>query len=547
MKHFVLFITLFCSAFVQAQDYIVDQYGFGGSFSSQPIKIISADDKIYLLISNLSPSLSGNLTAVDLGFNGFTTLVICLDENGNSLWQKMYGGTSGDTPTDIIDVGDGLVMSIASSSSPGTGNKTSELFTDQQFPNVDYWIVKIDYDGDIVWQKTYGSYQSDRPNSLSLTSNNNILITGYSALTEGGFINNISGNKTEPNKSRTDLWVILIDENGDEIWQKTLGVNDPNTDAIASHMGIALSNNKLFISGTTAFSGVSADKTVQSFGEYNAWLICLDESGNQLWDKVYGGNNGEINGHLLFDNFHVYYILESTSGVAGNRTTSTKGISDILIFKLDLDGNIVSQTNFGDMGITEIYSAYLYGNRIILSLIPGTEDASIDKSEDSKGGLDYWILSFDTETLDLVNEKSYGGVDGDAARSVVYFNEHLYIVGLSASGISGDKSVVNYGSTNAWILKVNPTHLLSAEEHFLFETTVYPNPTSSQINISFNEATQINKAVFYDVSGKIVLEQTFENNFESVYAINVSGLASGVYTLRLEGAGVVITRQVVVE
>ena len=547
MKYLLFCFYLILSLIGSAQNYIVDQYVYGGDWSDQPVKIIQANNNLFVLFVLGSGNGSGNLNFDAIECGGFSTLVLCLDEAGNNLWQSVLCGNSGDTPTDMIDVGDGIVICMSSSSSPGTGNKTSELFTNQQFPFTDYWIVKIDYDGNIIWQKSFGSFQSDFPKSLTLTSEGKILITGYSAITDGGFTVNTSGNKTAPNKGLTDLWIILIDENGNEIWQKTFGINDPNQSHLSIFGGEVLPNGNFLIFGRSSFLGISGDKSIESFGA-NGWLICLDEDGNKLWDKIYGGNPGEnINGGVLVNDNRIFLFLESYSGISGNRTVEIKGMQDILIYKLDLNGNILEQTCFGTEGNNEFYSAYLHQDKILLCARPDSDLPSIDKTEPSRGGMDYWIISFDKETLELVNEKTYGGTGQDLIRSVVFFNEHLYITGFSGSGIGGDKTVPNFGLGNAWILKINPTQLLYKEEHFLFETTIYPNPTTSQINITFNEATQLKKAFLHDVSGKVVLEQTFDNNFENVYAFNLSGFASGIYTLRLEGDGFVVTRQVVVD
>lgn len=549
MKSFSL-LTIFFVLNSHAQSFIADQYIFGGNSNDEPVKIIQAQNKLYMICSAGSFTNTGNLVYEDLGCSLSNTLLICLDENGNSLWQKVYCGNENDFAVDMIDVDNGIVMAIASKSDPLTGNKTTPAyhFPGEQGFKPDYWIVKVDYDGVILWQKTYGSTGSDWPLSLSVNGNNEILITGYSYDDSFGSVPNTSGNKSAVNKGQLDTWVLLLDENGDELWQKTLGVVSPSSVAINSHSGVVLPNGNIFVSSGSSFFGISGDKTVENFGGKNAWLVCLDASGNQLWDKIYGGDNGEDNGKMLVGENYVYYILESSSGVAGNRTTPTKGNTDILIYKMDFDGNIVGQTNFGDAGFTGIYSAYMHENRIILCLNPGSEEPSIDKSEPSRGAKDYWFLSFDTETLELVNEKTYGGPSGDLSKSAVYHNNHLFVIGGSISGVGGDKTVENYDFIDAWVLKLNPTHLLNIENHFLFiESTFYPNPASNQINIAFNEATQLNKAVLYDQSGKAVREQSYAQSFEQVYLFSTAGLASGVYTLSVMGNDFVKTQQVVVE
>ena len=64
---------------------------------------------------------------------------------------------------------------------------------------------------------------------------------------------------------------------------------------------------------------------------------------------------------------------------------------------------------------------------------------------------------------------------------------------------------------------------------------------------SFTEPTKLNKAVFYDLSGKVVREQSFEQSFDPIYVFGTAGLASGVYSLSLVGDGFVKTQRVAVE
>lgn len=547
MKTWLFYISCFVVVTLNAQNFVVQQYLFGGTGVEEPIKILKKNNVLYLLLRSGSLHNTGNLSFESLECFGNNTVVIKLDGTGSSVWQKLICGNASDTPTDIIDTGDGLLIGISSMSASGSGNKTSELFTNQEFPFSDYWLVKLDYDGNIVWQKTYGSYESDWPLSLSLANNGNILVTGYSAFLSGGFNQNVTGNKTAVNKGGTDTWVLLLDENGDEIWQKTIGVATGNQSYISTRNGLVLPNGNFLICSGVSYQGASGDKTAINFGGSDAWLVCLDQNGNQLWDKVYGGDGGETYGQIIVSDNNVFCIFQSSSGISGNRTSATKGLTDILVYKLDFDGNVISQNNFGDAGMTDIYSAYLHEDKIILCLIPDSEVPSYDKSEPSRGEMDLWILSFDTETLELVNEKTYGGSENDVARSVVFFDEHLYITGWSASNVSGDKTIPNFGLGNAWILKVNPTHLLTINEHVLINSTIFPNPATNQINISFSEPTKLKKAILYDISGKVVLEQDLSSNFEAVYVVNTQGLARGVYSLSLVGEGFVKTQQVVVD
>ena len=213
MKIAITLLFVLTLSLLYGQDFIEDQFVIGGGWSDNPTKVIHADGKMFFMFRGGSGPDTGNLNYIDEGFFGPFTLMVCTDANCNSIWQRGYGGFGPATPRDIIDVGDGLVMAMRAAVIQGTGNKTSPLFMDtvnQDSPYGDYWIVKIDYDGNILWQETFGSYQEDVPNSLTLAENGNILISGYSFQADPGLSTNISGNKTEPSKSKGDIWAILI-------------------------------------------------------------------------------------------------------------------------------------------------------------------------------------------------------------------------------------------------------------------------------------------------------------------------------------------------
>ena len=85
--------------------------------------------------------------------------------------------------------------------------------TEENFGEGDYWIVKLDKNANIEWQKTYGGSADDHPKTIAFTEK------GY--LIGGESRSNSSGNKRENIKEGTDLWLISLDNNGDELWQKT--------------------------------------------------------------------------------------------------------------------------------------------------------------------------------------------------------------------------------------------------------------------------------------------------------------------------------------
>ena len=72
----------------------------------------------------------------------------------------------------------------------------------------DCWLVKIDENGDMLWDKTFGGSQTDNGHGLLQTS-------------DGGFI--ISAITESYGAGSYDAWVIRTDADGNEIWNKTYG------------------------------------------------------------------------------------------------------------------------------------------------------------------------------------------------------------------------------------------------------------------------------------------------------------------------------------
>ena len=80
----------------------------------------------------------------------------------------------------------------------------------------DYWIIKIDANGNKLWDKTIGGGKNDYLRAITKTDDGAFLLTGYSD-------SNGTGDKTQPSQGGTDYWVVKIDANGNKLWDKTFG------------------------------------------------------------------------------------------------------------------------------------------------------------------------------------------------------------------------------------------------------------------------------------------------------------------------------------
>ena len=157
----------------------------------------------YLLIGASSSDASGEKSTTAFGGLGYDDYwIIKLDVNGNVLWEKIYGGDSGDYATCVTILPDGNFLIGGNSSSQISGNKTTNTF---EF-TTDIWIIKIDGDGNMIWENSIGGDGDDYVLEMPLTADGGVLLGGFS-------FSSLSGDKTEANVGGTssDFWMIKLE------------------------------------------------------------------------------------------------------------------------------------------------------------------------------------------------------------------------------------------------------------------------------------------------------------------------------------------------
>ena len=134
-----------------------------------------------------------------------------IDAQGNKLWDKTYGGTSGDVLYSMVAAPDGGFL-LGGYSASDAGFEKSE----DERGRRDYWVARIDAQGNKLWDKTYGGTGIDEFTSIVATPDGGFLLGGWS-FSDAGF------EKSEDARGNTDYWVARIDAQGAKLWDKTYG------------------------------------------------------------------------------------------------------------------------------------------------------------------------------------------------------------------------------------------------------------------------------------------------------------------------------------
>ena len=223
------------------------QKAIGGSQEERAKGITATADGGYIL-TGVTNSRNGDFAYNDLSSGAF---VIKVDANGNIVWNKTFGG-SGLNQTNGMAPGAGgsyYVSGYTSSTNGGvTGNHGS----------YDFWLLKIDKDGNLVWQKTYGGTSVEYAYAITAKGDGTFYLAGQAGSKDGDVSHQIGS---------MDGWVINVDANGTLLWQRSFGGS-----SIDYITGITADG-----AGGFVFSGVTRSndgETVNSHGGLtDAWIL----------------------------------------------------------------------------------------------------------------------------------------------------------------------------------------------------------------------------------------------------------------------------------
>jgi len=218
--------------------------------------------------------VAGNVQNSAKGYGSKDLLVVKLDKDGKEVSQLILGGKGLDEVEKMIPTKDGgALLGIYSRSNVGGSKKT------ENFGEGDYWIIKLNKDGKAEWEKSFGGKADDHLRTLALTS------TGY--LIGGESRSERSGNKSVGIEEGTDLWLISLNERGEELWQKSynFGNRDILMGTSVLHSADDKSSTGILLGGYT-----QAEGRIQTDDE-TFWMLYLDQEGNEKWRKHVKGES----------------------------------------------------------------------------------------------------------------------------------------------------------------------------------------------------------------------------------------------------------------
>jgi hypothetical protein len=329
------------------------------------------------------------------------------DANGKMLWNKTYGGTYDDDAYSVVQTGDGGYALAGWTWSFGAGG-------------LDTWLVKTDAGGNMLWNKTYGGTGYDEAYSVVQT-------------VDGGYA--LAGETSSLGAGNFDFWLVKTDANGNMLWNKTYG----GTGYDWAWSMVQTVDGGYALAGYTNSSGA---------GRGDFWLVKTDASGNMLWNKTYGGGTGG----------EAHSVIQTDDGgyaLVGGTTYFGTGNGDFWLVKTDASGNMLWNKTYGGTSDDKAYS------------VVQTDDGGYALTGYGTNIHDFWLVKTDASG-DMLWNKTCGG-PGDEAYSVVQTGDGGY-------ALAGMTNSFGAGSWDFWLVKTDANgNMLSNTESGLAWVDSSPN------------------------------------------------------------------------
>ncbi|WP_213278550.1 T9SS type A sorting domain-containing protein [Chryseobacterium indologenes] len=527
MKKFYIGAFTLCTVLGISAQEVVWQKDIKSSTQDFLSQVTTTIDQQYL-ITGSSIQSNKQQTSGNKQNNGYDFHLVKLNQQGDEVWEKYFSGQNHDYLSATVTTQDGGFL-LAGTSYSGKGLDKK----DDSKGGSDIWLIRINEFGDELWQKTLGSSSDEEARAVIQTTDLGFFVAGNVQNSSKGY-----GSK--------DVLITKLDKNGKELSQLILGGKGldevekmiPTKDGGAL-LGIYSRSSEVRVSGSeksqmrdagSVSNGQNSNpvsrnsKQTENFGEGDYWIAKLDKNGKVEWEKNFGGK-GDDHIRTLALTLNGFVIGgESRSERSGNKTVGLEEGTDLWLISLN------------ERGDEQWQKSYNFKNRDILmgmSVLHSADDKSskgilLGGYTQAEGRIQpddetFWMLYLDHNG----NEQWRKHIKGESRKK----EERLSDLKLNRDGsiVLAGTSAEELGKENWKIVKLGDKQVDQLIEKY--DIKIYPNPVSDyayvEIGFDFKDAD----ILLYDMSGRQLQNLKTKNR---VTKINTQALVQGAYLVTIK-------------
>jgi hypothetical protein len=309
---------------IDSSGKIIWQKCFGGSQYDEIYKIIQTRDSNFIAVG-ITESNDGDVLG---NHNKQDAWIVKFDSYGRIIWQKCLGGSQRDEAKCVIETNEGDYLIVGS-----TYSSDGDVITSHGIYNMEGWIVKLNSNGKLLWQKCIGGSKNEYLNCISITTDGGFIVSGYTNSNDG----DLSGNNGNISNDNYNYWVIKFNLDDQIEWQKCYSCGGGYTT-----ISETIDGGYIF-AATASLNGGD----ISGFhGGYDYWIAKLNKFGQIQWQKCFGGSLYDDAQSIAETKDNGYIITGDIESNDGD-VVGLHGLTDGWVLKLNNEGQIQWQKCLG--------------------------------------------------------------------------------------------------------------------------------------------------------------------------------------------------------
>ncbi|PKP51705.1 MAG: hypothetical protein CVT92_12070 [Bacteroidetes bacterium HGW-Bacteroidetes-1] len=366
------------------------EYTFGGSEDEYTSQMLRTPDGGFLMFGE-TYSQDGDV-GCNHSSNGDWWLVKT-DSLGNKEWSRCLGGTHKEYAMQIKYAHeDGYVLVGTTGSSDGDIAYNNGMN--------DVWVVKIDWDGNILWERTFGGTSNDTGYTVNLTSDGGYIIGGSVSLWNGEF-----SCRDDLPFQQSGAWLLKLDSLGYLEWWKCYGGSNS-----ASIIDVLHTANRgyVFLGYTNSNDGdISCYHGIPGNGNWSdMWVVKVDSIGQIEWQRCLGGTG--------YDVPRIIRPLDDGGFIVGGNSTSQDGDAlcneslqgghTVILHRLSPQGDLLWTKCLGSPVDNSLFAMHVFSPTHYL-LGATARSNGIDVNCTLKGETDIWLVEIMDTTVSILEHR----------------------------------------------------------------------------------------------------------------------------------------------
>jgi len=526
MKKLAMSMLTLCSILGVSAQEVVWQKDIRSSTQDFLSQVTTTIDQQYLITgSSIRPDNNQPASDNKKQNNGYDFHLVKLNQQGEEVWEKYFSGKNHDFLSATVNTQEGGFLLAGSSYSGKELDKK-----DDSKGGSDFWLIRINEFGDELWQKTIGSTADEEARSVIQTTDLGFFVAGNVQNNPKGY-----GSKDvlvmRLDKNGKELSQLILGGKGLDEVEKMIPTKDGG-----ALLGVYSRSGALTGSGKTEAGSSKAinyqPKTSNNFGEGDYWIVKLSKDGKVEWEKNFGGKGDDHLRTLALTSTGYLIGGESRSERSGNKSVGIEDGTDLWLVAIDLSGNEQWQKSYNFknrdvlMGMSVIAGKKEDGSGKSKGILLGgytQAEGRIENDDET-----FWMLYLDYNG----NEQWRKHVKGESRKK----EERLSDIKLNRDGsiVLAGTSAEELGKENWKIVKLGDRQVDQLIEKQ--DIKIYPNPVTDYVYVELGfeglrEGAFEAEIAVYDMGGR-KLETVKTKN--KITKINTQPLIQGAYLVTVK-------------